>query len=151
MLTLGMILLAEADAAIAALLIEVLTEEGYSVQTVANGSEAFTALQADRLDLALIDLGLPGMSGWELLEVARAQQIDVPIVIMTASSLAADELEAAGARLPVQALRAGRAAGVCESAYPATVALVGRVATPGILRSRSWPTETQRRPSSSST
>ncbi len=98
MSSLGTILVAEDDAAIAALLIEVLADEGYVVQIAASGSDALAALQADRLDLALIDLYLPGLSGWELLEVARAQQIDVPIVIMTASSLAADELEAAGAR-----------------------------------------------------
>jgi DNA-binding response OmpR family regulator len=98
MSSLGTILVAEDDAAIAALLIEVLAEEGYAVQIAATGADALAALQADRLDLALLDLGLPGMSGWQLLEVARAQQIDVPIVIMTASSLAADELMAAGAR-----------------------------------------------------
>src|SRR5688572_13759576 len=87
MITQGTILIAEDDAAIAALLIEVLADEGYVVQIAASGSDALAALQADRLDLALIDLYLPGLSGWELLEVARAQQIDVPIVIMTASSL----------------------------------------------------------------
>jgi DNA-binding response OmpR family regulator len=98
MSTLGTILVAEDDAATAALLIEVLADEGYAVQVAANGSDALAALQADRLDLALIGLSLPGMSGWELLEAARAQSIDVPIVIMTASTLAADELAAAGAR-----------------------------------------------------
>jgi CheY-like chemotaxis protein len=36
------------------------------------------------------------MSGWELLSAVRAQPIDVPIVVMTASTLAADKLEAAG-------------------------------------------------------
>jgi DNA-binding response OmpR family regulator len=38
------------------------------------------------------------MDGRELLEAARAQQIDVPVVIMTASTLAVDELASAGAR-----------------------------------------------------
>jgi two-component system, OmpR family, response regulator MprA len=98
MSSLGTILVAEDDGAIADVLAEVLTDEGYAVQTVASGADALAALQADRLDLALIDLYLPILSGWELLEVARAQQIDVPIVIMTASTLATDELEAAGAR-----------------------------------------------------
>jgi DNA-binding response OmpR family regulator len=98
MTTLGTILVAEDDMAIATLLIEVLAEEGYAVQIAASGADALAALQADRLELALIDLGLPGLNGRELLSAARAQQIDVPVVIMTASTLAVDALTAAGAR-----------------------------------------------------
>jgi DNA-binding response OmpR family regulator len=98
MSSLGTILVAEDDAAIADVLVAVLTDEGYAVQTVASGSEALAALQATSPDLALIDLSLPGMSGWELLEAVRAQQLDVPIVVMTASTLAAEELAAADAR-----------------------------------------------------
>jgi DNA-binding response OmpR family regulator len=96
--TLGTILVAEDDTAITDVLIEVLTEEGYRVQIVASGSEALAALLAEPPDLALIDLHMPEMSGQEVLEAARAQQIAVPIVIMTASTLAAEELAAAGAR-----------------------------------------------------
>jgi two-component system, response regulator, stage 0 sporulation protein F len=96
MITLGTILVVEADTAIADVLVAVLTDEGYSVQTVASGSEALTALQAEPPDLALIDLSLPDMRGWKLLESMRAQSIDVPIVVMTVSSLAAEELAAAG-------------------------------------------------------
>jgi DNA-binding response OmpR family regulator len=98
MSTLGTILIAEDDRAIAALLIEVLAEEGYAVQIAASGADTLAALQADRLDLALIELYLPGLSGWELLELARAQQLVVPIVIMTASTPATDDLIAAGAQ-----------------------------------------------------
>jgi CheY-like chemotaxis protein len=94
----GTILVAEDDAAIADVLVEVLTEEGYTVQIASNGCDALAALQADRLELALLDLSLPGLSGREVLSAVRAQQIDVPIVVTTASSLAADELIAAGAR-----------------------------------------------------
>jgi DNA-binding response OmpR family regulator len=86
MISLGTILIAEDDRAIAALLIEVLAEEDYMVQTVASGTDALAALQSDRLDLALLDLDLPGMSGREVLSAASAQQLDVPIVIMTAST-----------------------------------------------------------------
>jgi DNA-binding response OmpR family regulator len=94
----GTILVAEGDRTIAALLIEVLGEEGYVVQIAASGADALAALQADLLDLALIDLSLPGMSGRQVLEVAHAQQLAVPIVVMTASTLATDDLIAAGAR-----------------------------------------------------
>jgi DNA-binding response OmpR family regulator len=93
----GTILVAEDDAAIADVLIELLTDAGYTVQIASNGCDALAALQTDRLELALLDLSLPGLSGWEVLQAVRAQPIDVPIVVMTASSLAADELIAAGA------------------------------------------------------
>jgi DNA-binding response OmpR family regulator len=98
MIAQGTILVAEDDTAIADVLVEVLTDEGYVVQTVASGSDALAALQADRLDLALIDLHLSGLGGREVLAAVRAQPIDVPIVVMTASTLAADELTAAGAQ-----------------------------------------------------
>jgi DNA-binding response OmpR family regulator len=98
MITQRTILVSEDDAAIADVLVELLTDEGYTVQIASNGCDALAALQTDRLDLVLLDLSLPGMSGRELLEAVRAEHIDVPIVVMTASSLAADELAAAGAR-----------------------------------------------------
>jgi two-component system response regulator (stage 0 sporulation protein F) len=96
MITLGTILVVEADTAIADVLVTVLTDEGYTVQLVTNGPDALAALQATSPDLALIDFSLPDMRGWKLLESMRAQQSDVPIVIMTASTLAAEELAAAG-------------------------------------------------------
>jgi DNA-binding response OmpR family regulator len=98
MMSLGTLLVAEDDAAIADVLVEVLTEEGYAVQVVATGADALQALQTEPLDLALIDLAMPGLSGLEVLEGAHAQQIDVPIVIMTARTRVTEELTAAGAR-----------------------------------------------------
>jgi DNA-binding response OmpR family regulator len=80
MITRSTILVAEDDAAIVAQLIEVLADEGYVVQIAASGSDALAALQTDRLDLALLDLGLPGMSGRAVLSAVRAEQIDVPSV-----------------------------------------------------------------------
>ena len=77
----GTILIAKDDWAIADVLAEMLTDEGYSVQTVANGCEVLAALQGEPPDLALIDLSLPGMSGWEVLSAMRAHQIDVPVMI----------------------------------------------------------------------
>ncbi len=72
-------------------------EEGYTVQVIGTGSHTLAALQVEQPDLALIDLHLPGLGGLAVLEAARAQQIDVPIVIMTASPHTAEALEAAGA------------------------------------------------------
>jgi DNA-binding response OmpR family regulator len=95
MSSLGTILVAEDDGAIADVLVDILTEEGYAVQVVASGSDALAALQAEQIDLVLPDLSLPGMSRLEVFEAARVQQIEVPIVIMTASTHTADALAAA--------------------------------------------------------
>jgi two-component system response regulator MprA len=91
------ILIAEDDAGIIGLLIELLTEEGYAVQVAASGDDALAALPAEPYDLALVDLHLPGLGGWEVLKALRAQPIDTPIVIMTTDTLDATKLEAAGA------------------------------------------------------
>jgi two-component system, OmpR family, response regulator QseB len=96
MITLGTILVVKADTAIADVLVAVLTDEGYTVQLVTTGPDALAALQVTSPDLALIDLSLPDMRGWKLLESMRAQQLDVPVVVMTVSRLAAEELAAAG-------------------------------------------------------
>ena len=99
MRTQGTILIAEDDASITDMIVDMLTDEGYAVQTVASGRAALAVIQTTRPDLALIDLYIPDMHGWAVLEAVRAQQRDVPIVIMTASTLAGDELEAAGAQV----------------------------------------------------
>jgi DNA-binding response OmpR family regulator len=98
MSSLGTILIVEDDAAIADVLVAILTEKGYAVQVAASGTDALAALQTEQIDLALLDLYLPGMSGREVLHAVRAQQIDVPIVIMTASTRAADHQVVPGAR-----------------------------------------------------
>jgi DNA-binding response OmpR family regulator len=98
MLTLGTILVVEEDAGIAELLVEFLTEEGYTVQHASNASDALAVFQTDRFELALVDTYLPGTSGWELLSAVRAQQRDVPVVITTTTAVTSDELLAVGAR-----------------------------------------------------
>jgi CheY-like chemotaxis protein len=98
MTTLGSILVADDDPGIVNLIVEVLREEGYVAQSVTTGTQALAALLARVPALALIDLRLPGLSGLDLVEAAHLWGIDVPIVIMTASTLAIDALTATGVR-----------------------------------------------------
>jgi DNA-binding response OmpR family regulator len=98
MSTQGTILVVEDDAEIAALLVEFLTEEGYTVQHASNASDALAVFQTDGFELALVDTYLPGTSDWKLLEAVRAQQRDVPVVITTTSAVTPDELLAVGVR-----------------------------------------------------
>ena len=80
------ILVVEDERDIAALISYHLTKDGYRVRTAEGGVEALEALSAERPDLVVLDLMLPGLSGYEILEQMRGQQelSDVPVIILTA-------------------------------------------------------------------
>lgn len=60
-----------------------LAAEGYSVVEARNGREALEALSTSPPDLILLDLGLPDVSGLNLLERWRAEALDLPIIILS--------------------------------------------------------------------
>ncbi len=87
------ILLVEDDAGLQASLAEILREAGYAVDVSGNGSEGLFFGEEYALDLAIIDLGLPGMSGLELIRKLRAGDHQFPILILTARSEWQDKVE----------------------------------------------------------
>ena len=80
------ILVAEDEAALAALVEYNLTHQGYSVRLCADGDEAMLALDEETPDLALLDWMLPGISGLEICRRirARAKSRDMPVIMITA-------------------------------------------------------------------
>ncbi len=86
------ILLVEDDADISAGLTGALTRAGYAVDHVADGSSALAALDAQRYDLILLDIGLPRLDGFEVLRTARAARHTVPMLIMTARDALEDRV-----------------------------------------------------------
>jgi len=78
------ILVAEDDAALAAGLIQSLRHSGYAVDCVKNGVEADAALGANQFDLLILDLGLPKISGLEVLQRLRSRRSRIPVLILTA-------------------------------------------------------------------
>ena len=59
----------------------------YSVRTAANGDQALTILLNDTFDLILLDIMMPGMTGFDLIQTLRDRQIEVPpVVFLTAKS-----------------------------------------------------------------
>ncbi len=80
------VLVVEDERDISALIAFHLTREGFRVQTVESGPEALQAAYADRPDLVLLDVMLPGLSGYEVLaELRRRPDLgDVPVVMLTA-------------------------------------------------------------------
>lgn len=78
------ILLLDDDVAIRQMLGRVLTREGYLVIPAATGQEALELSAAAELDLLLLDLNLPGQSGWDIFERLTAEDPLLPIIIITA-------------------------------------------------------------------
>ena len=60
-----------------------LGSQGYTVSEAPNAKAAIEILQTERPDLILLDLGLPGMTGLELLGKWRSEGLDIPIVILS--------------------------------------------------------------------
>ena len=60
-----------------------LGSQGYAVSEAPNAKAAIDLMQTERPDLILLDLGLPGMTGLELLGKWRGDGLDVPVVILS--------------------------------------------------------------------
>ena len=78
------VLLAEDDNMIAQAVAANLKDSGYAVDWVKNGSQVSTALQAQNYDLLLLDLGLPGKDGLDVLTQIRHEGSKTPVLIVTA-------------------------------------------------------------------
>lgn len=78
------LLLVEDDAMIGRAVSRALRVEHYAVDWVHDGISAETALLNPAYDLVLLDLGLPGRDGLEVLARARRSGVDRPVLILTA-------------------------------------------------------------------
>ena len=64
-----------------------LRHRGYTVQTASDGKEALQCLAREVVDLVLLDIAMPGMSGYEVLSALRAdpKTAGIPVIMVTAS------------------------------------------------------------------
>lgn len=71
-----------------------LEAEGFEVETAADGQSALAALAAEStpFDLVILDVMLPGMSGYAVCEAVRLQGNEVPVVMLTARTLVEDRI-----------------------------------------------------------
>jgi two-component system OmpR family response regulator len=79
------ILIAEDDAVLADGLSRSLRSGGYAVDVVESGDKADAALAAQPFDLLILDIGLPRLSGLEVLKRLRTRNSAVPVLILTAA------------------------------------------------------------------
>ena len=69
-----------------------LRQVGYAVDWVRDGDSAESALEAEKYDLAILDIGLPKRSGLEILDNLRAKGDDLPVLILTARDTVNDRI-----------------------------------------------------------
>ena len=91
------ILVVEDDDDIRDSLKELLEEEGYRVDTAANGEQALNRLRGEAPQLILLDLMMPVMDGWEFQKQLREipSFSRVPIIVISASKFSREPLNAA--------------------------------------------------------
>jgi two-component system OmpR family response regulator/two-component system response regulator QseB len=78
------LLLAEDDPVLGPALVTGLQRERFDVHLVADGVEAYAALQKQRYDALVLDLGLPGLNGLDLLHRVRQTDPELPVIVATA-------------------------------------------------------------------
>ncbi len=88
------VLIADDDAQIVRLVRSYLEQAGYGVLTAADGDQALHAIRHDRPDLAVLDVMMPGLDGFELTRLLRADAAlaSIPILLLTARVEDADKL-----------------------------------------------------------
>ena len=79
------ILIAEDDSILADGLTRSLRNNGYAVDAVNDGAAADAALAVQEFDLLILDLGLPRMTGLEVLARLRGRNSHLPVLILTAA------------------------------------------------------------------
>jgi len=82
---------------------QILTQKGYEVVTAPDGETGLALLGSEPVDLALLDVTLPGMSGYDVCRQIRKDPTvgDIPVIFLTARGLVMDmsEGESAGSDL----------------------------------------------------
>ena len=85
------ILVADDDKNTRRLISAVLKSEGYTVFTANDGLEALEILDTEHIDLAVLDVMMPNMDGYEFAQTVRDANSDLPILMVSAKHLPEDK------------------------------------------------------------
>ena len=86
------ILIAEDEGRIASFLEKGLNAKGYTTVVARRGPDALRLASSGAFDLLILDLGLPGMDGFDVLGALRERDPDLPVIVVTARSGVTDTL-----------------------------------------------------------
>jgi DNA-binding response OmpR family regulator len=78
------ILVVEDDAEMRSLLKDFFEEDGFEIDSVSNGSEAFRKIAREPFDLIITDIRMPGLTGLDILPGIKKLQPEVSIIVITA-------------------------------------------------------------------
>lgn len=84
------ILIAEDEHRISSFVTKGLRAAGFQTTAVGDGRDALNHALSGSFDLVLLDVGLPGMDGFQVLERLRATDQDLPVIMLTARTSTAD-------------------------------------------------------------
>src|SRR5690554_931689 len=87
------LLLAEDNVSLADTLIQSLRQAGYVVDWRADGRDVQLLGEQENYDLCVLDLGLPGQGGLEVLQAWREQGLSMPVLVLTARGSWSDRVE----------------------------------------------------------
>jgi DNA-binding response OmpR family regulator len=89
------ILAVDDDATALGALRQILVQKGYDVSTAPNGHDALTALRNSTFDLVILDVSMPGLSGYEVCRKIRQEDKtrDLPVIFLTAKGMLVDMTE----------------------------------------------------------
>ena len=79
-------LVVEDDPAIRRLVEKLLTRRKIEIETVTDGHTAIDRLRANRYSILILDLMVPGLNGFEIIDVIKREQIPIPIAVVSAVS-----------------------------------------------------------------
>ena len=85
------ILIAEDDMDIVELLSLYLSGEGYRILSAVDGQQALALMETQKVDLAILDIMMPGMNGYDLLREIR-KHWNLPVLILSAKDLDTDKI-----------------------------------------------------------
>ena len=88
------LLIIDDEAAIRESLQLLLEMEGFAVATASDGAEGLRSMEESVYDLVLLDLALPGQSGFEILQAIRARHSNLPVIMITAYGTVQNVVEA---------------------------------------------------------
>lgn len=86
------ILVAEDDRKISSFLKKGFAQEGYSVELVDNGEDALALASRGGFDVVVLDLLLPRMDGWTVIQRLRAARVKTPVLILSARGQVEDRV-----------------------------------------------------------
>lgn len=88
------ILIVEDEARIASFIAKGLAADGFTTSTVGDGHTALDLALSGDFDLVILDIGLPGMDGYDVLEQMRSAGSRLPVIVLTARDSVTDTVSA---------------------------------------------------------